>query len=237
MGITLMAWWSNKKLQTNKFKSIWAIQLQVAVENRTLWACPCVYAFVFIFMSDGDGCRFSSMWFRKIWIYILYGYIIMYINTLGPRQKGRHFVKDIFKLIFLNEKCCILIQISLKHVSNRPINNNRVFLQIMAWCRKGDRPISQTMMPCVLTHICVIRVSLSQYSFIQRIINETNVQFSGIKRIYRVILWPIQCCVKYVRVLFKRQCPVYARWLLSNTHHLHRAFIAEQNCAYIGGKL
>ena len=33
------------------------------------------------------------------------------------------FADDIFKLIFLNKNCCILIKISLKFVSKGPINN------------------------------------------------------------------------------------------------------------------
>ena len=34
-----------------------------------------------------------------------------WVNTLKPRQKGRYFVDDIFKMSF-DENCCILIQIS-----------------------------------------------------------------------------------------------------------------------------
>ena len=35
------------------------------------------------------------------------------INTLRPRQSGRHFPDDIFKYIFLNENVWISIKISL----------------------------------------------------------------------------------------------------------------------------
>ena len=38
------------------------------------------------------------------------------INELKPIQNGRHFVDGIFRWIFLNEKVCILIQISQKCV-------------------------------------------------------------------------------------------------------------------------
>ena len=37
-------------------------------------------------------------------------------NTLRSRQNGRHFPGDIFKDIFFNESCFILIKISLKDV-------------------------------------------------------------------------------------------------------------------------
>ena len=39
------------------------------------------------------------------------------LNTLRPRQNGRHFADDIFKRIFLNESVSISIKISLKFVS------------------------------------------------------------------------------------------------------------------------
>ena len=38
------------------------------------------------------------------------------INTLRPRQNGRHFADDLFKLIFLNKNVVISLKISLKCV-------------------------------------------------------------------------------------------------------------------------
>ena len=43
------------------------------------------------------------------------------LKTLRPRQNGRHFSDDIFKCIFINEKFCISILISLKFVPRGPI--------------------------------------------------------------------------------------------------------------------
>ena len=39
-----------------------------------------------------------------------------WVNWSPPGKNGRHFADDIFKCIFLNEKFCILIKISLKFV-------------------------------------------------------------------------------------------------------------------------
>ena len=36
-----------------------------------------------------------------------------------------------------------------------PINNIPALVQIMAWCRPGDKPLSEPMMVNLLTHICV----------------------------------------------------------------------------------
>ena len=80
-----------------------------------------------------------------------------YLNTLRPRHKGRHFADDIFKCIFFNENVRISIKISLKFVPKGPISNIPALIQIMAWRRTGDKPLSETMMVRLLTHICVTR--------------------------------------------------------------------------------
>ena len=46
-----------------------------------------------------------------------------YLNTLRPKQNGRHFPADTFKCIFLNEKFDILINISMTFVPKSSINN------------------------------------------------------------------------------------------------------------------
>ena len=79
------------------------------------------------------------------------------INTLRPRHNGRHFADDIFKRIFLNEDILIPIKISLKFVPKGSINNIAALVQIMAWRRPGDKPLSEPMMVSLLTHICVSR--------------------------------------------------------------------------------
>ena len=70
-----------------------------------------------------------------------------WVNTLRPRQNGRHF-PDIFKCIFLNENLWISIKISLKFVHKGPINNTPALLQTMAWRRTGDKPLSEAMVVC-----------------------------------------------------------------------------------------
>ena len=79
------------------------------------------------------------------------------INTLRPRQNGRHFPDDIFKCIFFNENVWIAIKISLKFVPKGPINNIPALVQIMAWRRPDDKPLSEPMMVSLPTHICVTR--------------------------------------------------------------------------------
>ena len=79
------------------------------------------------------------------------------LNTLRPRQDGRHFPDNIFKCIFLNENVWISIKSSLKFVPKGPINNIPALVQIMAWRWPGDRLLSEPMVVKLLTHICVTR--------------------------------------------------------------------------------
>ena len=81
----------------------------------------------------------------------------LWFNTLRTRQNGRHFPDDTFKCIFLNENVWISIKISLKFVLKGAINNIPALVQIMAWRRPGDKPLSEPMMVSLPTHKCVTR--------------------------------------------------------------------------------
>ena len=59
----------------------------------------------------------------------------------------------IFHCIFLNENIWIPIKISLKFVPKSLINNISASVQIMAWRRPGDKPLSEPMMISLKTHM------------------------------------------------------------------------------------
>ena len=81
----------------------------------------------------------------------------LFLNTLRPRQNGRHFADVISKCIFLNENVWIPMKISLKFVHKGPINNIPALVQKMAWRRAGDKPLSEPMLVSLPTHIYVTR--------------------------------------------------------------------------------
>ena len=78
-------------------------------------------------------------------------------NSLRPRPNRRHFADDIFKCIFENESEWTSPRISLKFVPKDRINNIPALVQIMAWRRPGDKPLSEPTMVSLLTQICVTR--------------------------------------------------------------------------------
>ena len=52
------------------------------------------------------------------------------LNTLRPRQNGRHFADDTFKRIFLNDNVGTSIKMSLKFVHKGPMNNIPALVQM-----------------------------------------------------------------------------------------------------------
>ena len=67
------------------------------------------------------------------------------LNTLRLRQNGRYFADGIIKCIFFNENVWIAIRILLNFIPKGSINNNPTLVQIMAWRRPGDKPLSEPM--------------------------------------------------------------------------------------------
>ena len=68
----------------------------------------------------------------------------------------------IFQMIYWNvfpwmKMLSISIKISMKFVPEGLINNIPALVQIMAWRRPGDKPLSELMMISLLMQICVIR--------------------------------------------------------------------------------
>ena len=72
----------------------------------------------------------ASMEWGYIWFQLLISIgsewcaIKMQLTHLPPGQNGRHFADDIFRCIFVKEKFCIMIKISLKFVPKGPVGNN-----------------------------------------------------------------------------------------------------------------
>ena len=57
-----------------------------------------------------------------------------------------HFTDDIFRCNFVNEKFYILMKISPKFVPKSLTDNMPALVQEMAWCRIGDKPLSEPML-------------------------------------------------------------------------------------------
>ena len=94
-------------------------------------------------------------------------------NTLRPRQNYRRCADDTFKCIFLTGNVIISIQISLKFIPKGPINNIPALVQIIAWRRLGDKPLSEPMMVRLLMHIYVTR--LNQFSQMRSAFFKANI--------------------------------------------------------------
>ena len=56
------------------------------------------------------------------------------------------FADETSTCIFVSENDRIPIQISLKFVPMSPIDNKPALVQVMAWRRRGDKPLSEPML-------------------------------------------------------------------------------------------
>ena len=74
------------------------------------------------------------------------------VEAKWPPFSIRHF-----QMHSLEWKCMISIKISLKFVHGGSINNIPALVQIMARHRPGAKPLSETIMVILPTHICVTR--------------------------------------------------------------------------------
>ena len=89
------------------------------------------------------------------------GYILIFLNGLTwfifphscsclthlpRRQNGSYFADDIFKCIFLHENAWISVGFSPDFVPKGPIGNYPALVQIMAWRRKNDKPLSEPIL-------------------------------------------------------------------------------------------
>ena len=80
-----------------------------------------------------------------------------WLTHWGWDKMANIFKTSFSKCIFLNENIWISLKISLEFVPKVRINNIPSLVQIMAWRRSGDKPLSEPMMVSLLSHICVTR--------------------------------------------------------------------------------
>ena len=77
--------------------------------------------------------------------------------THWGRDKWPPFSRRHFQMHFLQWKYMNFAEISLRFVPNGPINNIPALVQIMAWHRPDDKPLSEPVLVGLLTHIWVTR--------------------------------------------------------------------------------
>ena len=138
-------------------------QILVFMRIIVIEKCILLSSSLYIFHSY-DTCRWSDL----SWLCLLMSWHLMTISRHStgedgpscpaPTQEGLTQWGQTkwtpvccwyFQLHFFNEILWISIEISLKFVPKGPINNIPAMVQIMAWCRTGDKPLSEPMVAYV----------------------------------------------------------------------------------------
>ena len=102
--------------------------------------------------QNDPRCPLSNLHWGHFSVNSLRGRAMHWQNT------GHNFADDIFRYIFVNEKFCILIKISLKFVPKGLLDNKWAWVQLKAWRLTDDKPLPEWVWwPSSMTHICVTR--------------------------------------------------------------------------------
>ena len=87
-------------------------------------------------------------------------------------QNGRHFADDTFRRIFLSENLRISLIFHWSYFPKGPINNIPALVQIMAWRRVGDKPLSEPMLTQIQWRIYAL--VWFKYIFLQLLLCNTK---------------------------------------------------------------
>ena len=104
----------------------------------------------YCYQAIGINCA----WF---WIRMQY-YVCSCLNIFMLRQNSDHLGDNIFTCIFLNENIWNLIQISLRYVLKRPIDNKSALLSGM-----GLVPLDNKLLPCGLKSMMPYEITGPQW--------------------------------------------------------------------------
>ena len=129
--------WVGQKAGSQITQTIWRTSIRFWSDMKVWDRC--------LIDNDPKVCVFwaYAVIFCQLWCVI--------INLLRPRQNDLDFAGDIYKWIFLNENVRIFIKIWLKFVLKSPVDNIPALVQMMAWHRPGNKPLSEPMKVNLLT--------------------------------------------------------------------------------------
>ena len=123
------------------YKCGWPLTREVSAYLAAPWLqVTWTQLFTFIHINIHVLLYIVTMSFLLVWHLLQY----KLINTLRPRQNGRHLPDNILQRI-LNESC-VLIKSSVKFLPQDSIITFSALVQIMACRRSGNKPLSEQMM-------------------------------------------------------------------------------------------
>ena len=102
------------------------------------------------FHGMGSPCALLGLF--SIPAKLISGYSWLFDLHVEAETKWLQFSRQHLQMHFLEWKG-ISFKISIKFAPKGPINNIPALVQIMAWCRPGDKPLSEPVMVNLLMHI------------------------------------------------------------------------------------
>ena len=125
----------------------------IAIPGKTVFlieTAPCTFPWLYT--------KLASNWIQWQYVNIPAEHLLQnHFTSLTHWGRDKMDAILLLKCIFLSESVWIPIKISMKFVPKGPINNIPALVQIMAWRRPGNKPLSEPMMVSLRMHICVTR--------------------------------------------------------------------------------
>ena len=120
------------------------------------------------------------------------------LTQLPLDKMAANLADDIFRCIFMNEKFCILIEISLKFVPKGPFNNNPALVQLMAWRQIGNKPLFEPM----LTRFTDAYICGTRGRWVNTLRPEQNdkLQAFGVSSRQVFVFWFCSCRFNWLRI-------------------------------------
>ena len=172
---------------------------------------------------DAHFIHFTKISGKSLDFYFLVG---THLNTL--RQNGRYFADDIFISIFLNENVWISLKISLQFVHQVRIGSISLVVNVMAWHRTGDEPLSESRMASLWTHICVTR---SQW------VNSSKLSDVYMCQYTKQSLVPIMSCRLIGASHSLSQCWHIVHWIPADNFQWNSNQYKKQSMYFHGSKI
>ena len=195
----------------NKFLTFGKITTKLTLEMLLYWGNKNMYFMCIWYICisrywDGTGTWNPTSWKTRTCLYSIWLLMTLRrkIHDQWPnpasdrlahwgRDKMHAISQTTFSSAFnFNENIWIPIKIALRIVPKGRINNIPALVQIMAWRRPGDKPLSGPMMVRLPTHICITRPQWVKQ------------MGSDLQNFIQDYQWPKQCLGKQANMVVSR---------------------------------
>ena len=134
-----------------------------------------------------NGDQITSWW----WSFC--GFTCGYHDLFEAKTKWLRFCRRYLQKDFLKDNSCISIKIALKSVRKGSVDGKRSLVQVMAWCRIGNKPLPEPMVTQFIEAYVHHQVSVGQLWSFSKYLHLNKVNVALVINIHFVSIYS-SCC-------------------------------------------